>query len=248
MSDQTDNSMHGDFSMRTIATIRSCYPQRFGIPRQAGLVESARAAIVFEATRDNELAVRDIESFSHLWVVFVFHKQNYSHFKPLVQPPRLGGKKNMGVYATRSPNRPNPIGLSAVLLERVEFSKTEILLHIRAGDFLDGTPVLDIKPYIPFADSLPAATSDWADSAEATLPVEWSGTALEELAIAEPDSAAADDLRQLIDETIALDPRPAHERGSDGRQGQSWGMRFRHIDVKWQVTRGTAQIVTIVVV
>lgn len=237
-----------DFSLHRIATIRSCYPQRFGIPRQAGLVKSATATIVFEATTDNQLAIREIESFSHLWVVFVFHKQNYKGFKPLVQPPRLGGKKAVGVYATRSPNRPNPIGLSAVLLERVEFAQTEILLHIRAGDFLDGTPVLDIKPYIPFADSIPQATSEWADSAEATLPVEWSGLSLQELAAAEPDAVQAGELQQLIEDTIALDPRPAYERGSDGKEGQTWGMRFRHTDVKWQVINGTAQIVSVVVV
>lgn len=236
------------FSMARIATIRSCYPHRFGIPRQAGLVKSATASIVFEATRDNELAVRDIETFTHLWVVFVFHKQNYKNFKPLVQPPRLGGKKTMGVYATRSPNRPNPVGLSAVRLERVEFTRTEILLHIKAGDFLDGTPVLDIKPYLPFADSIPQASSEWAVSAEPVLPVEWSHDALAELARAEPDEAKAKVLQTLIEETISLDPRPAHERGADGKQGQSWGMRFQHIDVKWQVCDEMAEIISVVVV
>ena len=242
MNDQTD------FTMHRIAIIRSCYPQRFGIPRQAGLVKSATATIVFEATHDNELAIRDIESFSHLWIVFVFHKQNYNGFKPLVQPPRLGGKKTVGVYASRSPNRPNPIGLSAVLLERVEYTPTEILLHIRAGDFLDGTPVLDIKPYIPFADSIAVASSDWAESAEATLPVEWSDLALDELTAAEPDTTNATALQKLIEDTIALDPRPGHERSKDGREGQTWGMRFMHTDVKWQVTGGTARIVSVVVV
>ena len=241
MSDPTE------FSMHRIATIRSCYPQRFGIPRQAGLVKSAKATIVFEASRDNELAVRNIESFSHLWVVFVFHKQNYSGFKPLVQPPRLGGKKTMGVYATRSPNRPNPIGLSAVPLEQVEYGSAEILLHIKAGDFLDGTPVLDIKPYVPFADSIAQATSAWAGSAEPTLPVTWSVTALDELASVEPDAKRAEELQQLIEETISLDPRPAHERGKDGKQEQTWGMRFLHTDVMWQVCGGTARIVSVII-
>jgi len=237
-----------EFSLHRIATIRSCYPERFGIPRQAGLVKSARASIVFEATSDNELAVRDIESFSHLWVVFVFHKQNYSGFKPLVQPPRLGGKKSIGVYATRSPNRPNPIGLSAVPLERVEYGVTEILLHIQAGDFLDGTPVLDIKPYVPFADSIVEARSEWAVSAEPTLPVAWSTVALDELASAEPNTARAAELQLLIEETISLDPRPAHERGKDGKSDQTWGMRFHHTDVKWSVHNGTAEIVSVAVV
>ena len=236
-----------EFRMRRIATIRSCYPQRFGIPRQAGLVKSAKARIVFEATQDNELAIRDIDSFSHLWVVFVFHKQNYSGFKPLVQPPRLGGKKSVGVYATRSPNRPNPIGLSAVPLEHVEYGSAEILLHITTGDFLDGTPVLDIKPYIPFADSMTEATSEWAESAEPTLPVVWNSVALDELASVEPVTTRAKELRELIEETISLDPRPAYERGKDGKQDQTWGMRFLHTDVKWQVRGGTAEIVSVLI-
>ena len=159
-----------NFSLYPVATIRSCYPQRFGIPRQAGLVRTATATVNFEASHMNELSVRDIESFSHLWIIFLFHKQNYTGFKPLVQPPRLGGKKTMGVYATRSPNRPNPIGLSAVLLDRVEYAEREIRLHVQGGDFLDGTPVLDIKPYVPFADSIPEASSEWAVASEPLMP------------------------------------------------------------------------------
>ena len=247
MHDQIDIPMH------PIATIRSCYPQRFGVPRQAGLVKTATATVNFEATRDNELAVRDIESFSHLWIIFVFHKQNYSGFKPLVQPPRLGGKKNMGVYATRSPNRPNPIGLSAVLLERVEYGEQEILLHVRGGDFLDGTPVLDIKPYVPFADSIPDASSEWAVESEPPMPVTWSTAAAEELSTAEQvhnadHQRATANLQQLIEETLALDPRPAHERHKDGRPDQAWGMRVEHVDVKWRVQNGIAEIISIVVV
>ncbi len=237
-----------DFSMQRIATIRSCYPQRFGIPRQAGLVKSATASIVFEATRDNELAVRDIESFTHLWIVFVFHNQKYTGFKPLVQPPRLGGKKTMGVFATRSPNRPNPIGLSAVLLDSVEFTDSEILLKVKGGDFLDDTPVLDIKPYVPFADSIPQAKSEWAVSAEPVLPVIWSDTSLKQLAVAASQADDAETLKELIEETVSLDPRPAHERGQDGKPGQSWGMRVRHTDVKWQVYGGSAEIISVVVV
>lgn len=234
-----------EFPLHSIATIRSCYPQRFGIPRQAGLVKSATATVNFEATRDNELSIRDIESFSHLWIIFIFHKQNYTGFKPLVQPPRLGGKKSMGVYSTRSPNRSNPIGLSAVLLDRVEYGDKEILLHVRGGDFLDGTPVLDIKPYVPFADSIPEATSEWAVSAEPLLPIKWTPGALDELKIAD---CCNKNLRTLIEETIALDPRPAHERGKDGSEGQTWGMRFEQVDVVWQVQGGIAEILSVVVI
>jgi len=242
-----------DISMRRIATIRSCYPQRFGIPRQAGLVKTATATINFEASHDNELSVRDIESFSHLWILFLFHKQNYAGFKPLVQPPRLGGKKTMGVYATRSPNRPNPIGLSAVLLEHVEYGEEEIRLHVRGGDFLDGTPVLDIKPYIPFADSIPEASSEWAVAAEPPMPVRWSAAAIRELSIADQhitdeQISATNNLQTLIEDTLALDPRPAHERHKDGKEDQAWGMRVEHVDVKWRVLNGAAEIIAVVVV
>jgi len=191
------------------------------------------------------ISVRDIESFSHLWIIFIFHKQHYTGFKPLVQPPRLGGRKTMGVYSTRSPNRPNPIGLSAVLLERVEYGDKEILLHVRGGDFLDGTPVLDIKPYVPFADSIPEASSEWAVSAEPLLPVTWRPGATDDLKRADRSNKS---LQPLIEETIALDPRPAHERGKDGNEGQTWGMRFEHVDVVWQVQGGIAEIISVVVV
>jgi len=239
--------------MRRIATIRSCYPQRFGIPRQAGLVKSATATVNFEASRDNELSVRDIESFSHLWIIFLFHKQNYTGFKPLIQPPRLGGKKTMGVYATRSPNRPNPIGLSAVLLEQVEYGDQEIRLHVRGGDFLDGTPVLDIKPYVPFADSIPEASSEWAVASEPPMPVTWSATAISGLSSADQltntgRTDVTDNLRLLIEDTLALDPRPAHERHKDGKEDQAWGMRVEHVDVKWRVKNGAAEIISVVVV
>ena len=235
------------FAVQPIATISSCYPQRFGVPRQAGLVKSATASVDFVANRDNELAVRDLETFSHLWIIFLFHKQNYTGFKPLVQPPRLGGKKTMGVYATRSPNRQNPIGLSAVQLDSIEFTDSLIKIHIQGGDFLDGTPVLDIKPYLPFADSIEAATAEWAGSAEPALTVAWSDAASEQLSQANTE-VGVHGLKHLIEETIAQDPRPAHERNKDGKVGQTWGVRVAHVDVKWQVQDAIAEIVTIVVV
>ena len=185
-------------TMQSIAVIRSCYPQRFGIPRQSGLVTTATATVDFEATRDNELALRDIESFSHLWIIFLFHQQNYPAYKPLVQPPRLGGKKTMGVFATRSPNRINPIGLSAVQLDRIEQNSEEIKIHILGGDFLDGTPVLDIKPYLPFADSISEADSAWAGPTESTLPVVWKDDALSVVAAADQGDVGTDGLLSLI--------------------------------------------------
>lgn len=225
-----------------IAEIRSCYHDRFGIPRQAGLVTTATATIVMPATEANKLSLRGLEQSSHIWVIFLFHQQAYGQPKPLVRPPRLGGKKAVGVYATRSPNRPNPIGLSAVPLTGIEAKAHELWLHIQGGDFLDGTPVLDIKPYVPYADAI-AATSPWP--APSPLPVTWTAAATAVLAAhAAPEMTT---LQQLISETIAQDPRPAHERGKDGRPGQKWGMEIDRFDVIWQVMDGTAIVTKLTV-
>ena len=232
--------------MDAIATIRSCYSQRFGIPRQPGLVQSAVAAIEFEATSDNELALRDLDSFSHLWVVFVFHRQHYKRFKPRVQPPRLGGKTTKGIYATRSPNRPNPIGLSVVALKEVTFDKDLHRVFVTGGDFLDGTPVLDIKPYVSFVDAIPEARSDWATPLSDGFKVAWSGDALQSLNEIEPDSdlvtCGSLGLKRLIEQTLALDPRPAHERGKDGKPGQYWGVMIGPVDVRFKVEGGIVVI------
>jgi len=237
------------FSMDAIATIRSCYSQRFGIPRQPGLVTSAVAAIEFEPTTDNELALRDLSAFSHLWVVFVFHAQHYTRFKPLVQPPRLGGKATMGVYATRSPNRRNPIGLSVVALREVTFDKDRIRVLVDGGDFLDGTPVLDIKPYVSFVDAIPEARCDWATPLPSGLEVTWNTEALERLKKIQPDNnvvaSGSLGLKHLIEQTLAQDPRPAHERGKDGKSGQYWGVMVGPADVRFKVEGGVVVIVAV---
>lgn len=223
-------------SLTPIAYISSCYPERFGIPRQAGLVKAAFADIVFAATHDNRLALRGIEDFTHLWIVFWFHGQDFSGARPLVRPPRLGGNKGVGVYASRSPNRPNPIGLSAVRLVSIREEKKTLLLRVQGGDFLDGTPVLDIKPYVPYADAIPTAQAAWATAPVQRMPVRWSAAADAVL------SGAPESLRPLIEETLALDPRPGYERGKDGKPGQRWNMQIQNYSVFWQVVDGIAQV------
>lgn len=147
----------------------------------------------------------------------------------------------MGVYATRSPNRPNPIGMSAVTLEGVEQKKGKLRLHIRGGDFLDGTPVLDIKPYVPYADAIATATSTWVTPHESSLSVEWSEEAIAFLErhfhTIESDIIP---IKKLIAETIAQDPRPAHEQGKDGRLGQEWNMQIQEFSVFWSVAAAVA--------
>jgi tRNA (adenine37-N6)-methyltransferase len=243
------STMTDDFTLRPIAHIRSCYPERFGIPRQSGLVPAATAQIVFANTGDNQLALRGIEEFSHLWVVFWFHGQDYgATFKPLVSPPRLGGRTQVGVYASRSPNRPNPIGLSAVKLDRLELTRSEILLHITGADLLDGTPVLDLKPYIPYADAIPAATSAWATLETPEFAVGWAAGAIAALEECWAQGRLADRAatQALIEQTIGQDPRPAHERGKDGRSAQQWNLRVGGFDVFWRVEGGTAWITRLV--
>jgi tRNA (adenine37-N6)-methyltransferase len=240
--------MSDTFAITPIAYVRSCYPERFGIPRQAGLVPSAIGQIVLPNNEANQLAVRGIEEFSHLWVIFWFHGQEYGGFKPLVSPPRLGGKQMLGVYATRSPNRPNPIGLSAVRLDRVEVRHAEILLHIAGVDLLDGTPVLDIKPYVAYADAIPAAKSAWATLELPQFSVQWEDAAAKALEDywaqgRMSDYAAA---QALIAETIAQDPRPAHERNKDGRPNQQWNLRVGGFDVFWRVEEGVSWITQVV--
>lgn len=223
-----------------IAYIQSCYPDRFGIPRQAGLVPSAYAEIIFDATEENKLALRGIEEFSHIWVLFVFHGQTYGNFKPLVRPPRLGGNKSVGVYATRSPNRPNAIGMSAVRLLGITEKKRELRLQMQGGDFLDGTPVIDVKPYVPYADAIASAQGAWAIEPQNLLSVCWSDQAEAVLSAApEPEK-----LRCLIEETLAQDPRPGYERGKDGREGKRWTMQVSNYSVFWIVKNGVAKVVT----
>jgi tRNA-Thr(GGU) m(6)t(6)A37 methyltransferase TsaA len=224
------------YSLEPIATVHSCYTQRFGIPRQAGLVTSAQATITFTNNTHNALSLRGLDAFSHIWVIFIFHKDHYDKPKPLVQPPRLGGKKSIGVYATRSPNRLNALGLSCVQLDSIARTDKDIDLHIIGGDFLDGTPVVDIKPYLPFADSIETASCGWAAPPTDTLAVQWHDTAaaaLQALCVqGQPDYETA---RRVIEDTVAQDPRPAHERNRDGRPDQQWHMQIYHCDISFEV-------------
>ena len=226
-----------------IAHIQSCYPDRFGIPRQAGLVASAYADIVFDATQENKLALRGIEEFSHLWVLFVFHGQSYGEFKPLVRPPRLGGNKSVGVYGTRSPNRPNAIGMSAVRLVKISEKKRKLRLEVQGGDFLDGTPVIDIKPYVPYADTITDAEGAWTVGQEEQLPVCWSAAAAATLA--ESLDPGPERLRCLVEETLGQDPRPGYERGKDGRKGQRWNIQLGNYSLFWRVENGIAEVISL---
>lgn len=199
--------------MRAIGIVESCYRDKFGTPRQPGLAPSSMAKIILEKEWQPSLALEGLEGFSHLWVIFVFHQNKNLTYHAKVHPPRLGGKQ-IGVFATRSPHRPNPIGLSLVKLEQI----TNNEIWISGVDLIDGTPVLDIKPYLPEVESIPTARSGWSgDVAAMKKEVVWS----EALSIQVQQwekKIQTPGLRQLIEETLTLDPRPVVYRGFEGQE------------------------------
>ncbi len=199
-------------SFHIIARIHTDFPAKFGIPRQSGLVEQLRGTIVFEPTYRNPDALRGIEGFSHLWLLWQFSKAIRTDWQPMVRPPRLGGNTPMGVFATRSPFRPNPIGLSSVRLLGVE--KTEHhgnVLHVAGADLMDGTPIYDIKPYLPYTDAHPDATEGFAEPVRAhALQVTFPGELLCRLPADRRDAAIA---------VLENDPRPSYQNDPDREYG-----------------------------
>lgn len=176
--------------MHPVARVSTCYPDKFGVPRQSGLVPGARARLVFEPPFRHPDAVRGLEGFSHLWLIWVFSENVNEGWSPTVRPPRLGGNVRMGVFATRAPFRPNPIGLSAVRLEKVELHPQDgPVLHLSGVDLVDGTPILDIKPYVPLADCIPEASEGFTavpyERLDVEIPAALGGTMTPE----EPESA-----------------------------------------------------------
>lgn len=227
-----------DFHFSQIGIVHSPYREKFAIPRQPGL---AQVNAVIELLPPFALpdAVSGLDQFSHIWITFVFHavavKQNDGAWKPRVRPPRLGGNEKLGVFATRSTHRPNPIGLSVVELQRVEIDNG-VRLHIRGGDFLDGTPVLDIKPYIPYADAVPQARAGFAQLAPARLFVRWSDEAL--IAV---EKYASTDLKSMIDEVLSFDPRPAYQEESE----RIYGVHIADYNVRFRVDKNRVEIMGI---
>ncbi len=224
--------------MHEIGWVETCYDEKFGVPRQSGLVSSAWGKVRFHEDYQNDDFIRGLEGFSHLWLVFVFHQVVNDpdvESKALVRPPRLGGNDKVGVFASRSPFRPNPIGLSLVKLERIESTKNDgSILHLSGVDLVSGTPLLDIKPYIPYCDSVSEQDgqkirSGYVSGAPENLPVEWQdGLTVEEA------------LKRLITETIAVDPRPAYH--DDDRE---YGCLIQGVNVRWQVVGQTDKVVKI---
>lgn len=221
-------------SMQIIATMRSSFPSKFGIPRQSGLVEELKSTVVFEPEYRNPDALRGIEGFSHLWLIWSFSKAVRSGWSPTVRPPRLGGNTRMGVFATRSPFRPNPIGLSSVKLDRVELHpELGPLLHVSGADLLDGTPIFDIKPYLPYTDAHPDAASGFTAGYQGYhLTVEFPPALLEQVP---PED------REALLGVLAQDPRPSYQEDPD----RIYGMAFGQLDVKFRVAEGRLTVVAV---
>lgn len=221
--------------------VHSCFREKFGIPRQAGLAPDAEARIEIFHPFDRDEAFRKLSTFSHIWVVFVFHERKTDQWKPTVRPPRLGGNARIGVFATRSGFRPNPIGMSAVELVRIARENKTLFLDVKGVDLLDKTPVLDIKPYLPYADCIDGAADGFAPEPETQLiTVDFSPEA--DLAV-ETLKNKIPRIRQLIVQVLQNDPRPAYYDGRN--EDRLFGFHIHDVDVKWRVENNRAIVVAI---
>ncbi len=221
-------------NIQVIARMHSDFATKFGIPRQSGLVEELKSTIVFEPEFRNPDALRGIEDFSHLWIIWQFSEAVRQGWSPTVRPPRLGGNTRMGVFATRSPFRPNNLGLSSVKLLGMEHTeKFGTVLHVGGADLMDGTPIFDIKPYIAYGDSHPDAKGGFTDTAgEFLLHVEFP----EELLIRLPA-----DKRDAAVGVLSHDPRPSYQRKPD----RVYGLTFAGYDIRFRVSEDTLTVVDV---
>lgn len=222
--------MKDEIIFSPIARIRTDFPEKFGIPRQSGLA-GTRGRIIFEERYRNPEAVRGIGQFSHLWLLWEFSEAVREEFSPTVRPPRLGGNERVGVFATRSPFRPNPIGLSCVKLERVEISgECGPVLYVTGADMMDNTPIFDIKPYLPYVDAYPEADGGFAaEKMDYRLEVSFSEECRREYA---PEELS------VLREVLSQDPRPSYQDDPE----RVYGMAYAGREVKFRVDNGTMTV------
>ena len=222
-------------NIQVIARMKSDFATKFGIPRQSGLVEELRSTIVFEPEFRNPDTLRGIEDFSHLWLIWQFSEAVRTEWSPTVRPPRLGGNTRMGVFATRSPFRPNSLGLSSVKLLGVEQTKEfGTVLHVGGADLMDGTPIFDIKPYIPYGDCHPEATGGFTDTAgDFLLEVDFPAGLLSQLPEEKRAAAIA---------VLSHDPRPSYQR----KPGRVYGVSFAGFDLRFTVEENTLTVTEVV--
>ena len=223
-----------DVTVQVIARMHSDFATKFGIPRQSGLVEELRSTIVFEPEYRNSDALRGIEDFSHLWIIWQFSEAVRQGWSPTVRPPRLGGNARMGVFATRSPFRPNNLGLSSVKLLGVEHTENfGTVLHVGGADLMDGTPIFDIKPYIPYSDCHTEATGGFTDTAgDFLLNVDFPTSLLKKLPQDKQEAAIG---------VLSHDPRPSYQR----KPGRVYGLVFAGFDIRFTVEDNTLTVVEV---
>jgi len=224
-----------DLNIKTIARIESDFPEKFGIPRQSGLLRTLKSVIRFEPEFRNADALRGLEGFSHLWILWIFSENVRDTWKPTVRPPRLGGNKRLGVFATRSSFRPNPIAMSCVKIEEIRTEgKNGPEIVVSGADLMDGTPIVDIKPYLPYTDSIADATSGFAiGEPERSLHVEIS---------AEQLSAFPQAKREALVDLLAQDPRPHYQDDPE----RTYGFAFAGKEIKFRVNGDTLTVIQIV--
>ena len=219
------------FQFAQIGVIRSPYKEKFAVPRQPGLVKNGGGELHLLPPYNQTDAVRGLEDFSHLWVLFVFHQTMEGGWRPTVRPPRLGGNARMGVFATRSTFRPNPIGMSLVELKGIRCQKEQVILELGSLDLVDGTPVVDIKPYLPFAEALPDASASYAQQAPlAEMAVCFTPETEAQLLTLEKRYPR---LKMFITEVLAQDPRPAYRKEEDA--GKTYAVWLLDFNVRWRV-------------
>lgn len=238
----TETNLKTQSELEIIATVSSPFKEKFGIPRQPRLADSAVSQIVFKGKFNAFEYVKGIEQHSHIWLLFLFHQNLAQGYKAQVRPPRLGGNEKVGVFATRATFRPNGIGMSAVKLLSVEQIDSQVILTVEGADLLDGTPIVDIKPYIPYSDCLPEASSEMAQEQQAhRLLVEFSEQAKIQL-----DSLNVEpypNLISLIKQVLEQDPRPAYKKTKT--DNKEYGIRLYDLNIKWQVNDNSCLVLTI---
>ena len=219
------------YTLTPIGTVQSPYTQKFGIPRQPQLVPAAQIIITLTPQFSAD-SVRGLDGFDYIWLQFLFHDAIDEGWAQMVRPPRLGGKQKMGVFATRSPHRPNHIGLSLLRLRQIDTTGKLVRIHCEGGDLLDGTPVIDIKPYIPFAEAHPQARAGFVNGAPERLNVIW-----------QPESrpsALSPEQRALIEQSLAQDPRPAYQDLPE----RIYGATIAGKEIKFQIANGIVRILS----
>lgn len=222
-----------EFNFKAIGYVRSIFKEKFAVPRQSGLVDSVESVIEVIPPYGSPEAFRELSTFSHAWLLFVFHHCVDKPWRATVRPPRLGGNERVGVFASRSPFRPNPVGLSAVRLLGIEYNEGASFLRVQGADLVDGTPIIDIKPYVPYADQINAEPG-YTSAPEPVLTVEFTETA--DVQLAQAEQRLQQPVREIVREVLALDPRPAYrDKTGAGTGGDIYGVRLFDFNLRFRV-------------